>query len=197
MDANAASVFLSMEETRMSAGSILAWLQGRIASMQLMTRVLAAYAEMNMDKITDLNDVQAFVIASRTGSLSAVALELGKPTSTVSGALTRLEKDLGVLLMRRGSRGLTLTDDGEGYLSACKGALRSLQEGGLRLKAHQSNPSGLHGACLSRCGERVVCKCCLGIAALPLFMVKWPENRKCLVPVLPLWKPEPIVLCAL
>ena len=96
-----------------------------------------------MDKITDLNDVQTFVIASRTGSLSAAALELGKPTSTVSRALTRLEKDLGVLLMRRGSRGLTLTDDGEGYLSACKRAIRSLHEGGLGLKVRQSNPSGL------------------------------------------------------
>ena len=96
-----------------------------------------------MDKITDLNDVQTFVIASRTGSLSAAALELGKPTSTVSRALTRLEKDLGVLLMRRGSRGLTLTDDGEGYLSACKRALRSLHEGGLGLNVRQSNPSGL------------------------------------------------------
>jgi LysR family transcriptional regulator, transcriptional activator for dmlA len=305
-----------MEETRMSAGSILAWLQGRIASVQQINNaVLAAYAEMNMDKITDLNDVRTFVIASRTGSLSAAALELGKPTSTVSRALTRLEQDLGVLLIRRGSRGLTLTDDGEGYLSACKRALRSLHEGGLGLKVHQSNPSGLlkiacpvtfgrdmfapllpvfldrypelyleielyasgwdqeprenvdvffklraprdshrivrayPGAArglfasaeyLKRFGspkdpQELTRHACtgsgtwkltrasnsvtpvvrfrvnatdpyvhlsfvqkgLGIAALPLFMTKWPENRKFLVPVLPLWKPEPIVLCAL
>jgi hypothetical protein len=37
--------FLSMEETRMSADSMLAQLQGRIAPMQSMTRLWAAYAK--------------------------------------------------------------------------------------------------------------------------------------------------------
>jgi DNA-binding transcriptional LysR family regulator len=37
----------------------------------------------------------------------------------------------------------------------------------------------------------------LGIAVLPLWMAKHPDNRNRLVPILPLWKPEPITLCAL
>ena len=37
----------------------------------------------------------------------------------------------------------------------------------------------------------------LGICILPLWMAKWPEVRNKLVPILPLWKPEPITLCAL
>jgi DNA-binding transcriptional LysR family regulator len=37
----------------------------------------------------------------------------------------------------------------------------------------------------------------LGIAILPLYMPKWPETRNRLVPVLPLWSPQPITLCAL
>lgn len=37
----------------------------------------------------------------------------------------------------------------------------------------------------------------LGISILPLWMAKWPEVRNRLVPILPLWKPEPITLCAL
>jgi len=37
----------------------------------------------------------------------------------------------------------------------------------------------------------------LGICILPLWMAKWPEVRDKLVPILPLWKPEPITLCAL
>jgi LysR family transcriptional regulator, transcriptional activator for dmlA len=37
----------------------------------------------------------------------------------------------------------------------------------------------------------------LGIAILPLYMARQRETRDQLVPILPLWKPEPITLCAL
>jgi LysR family transcriptional regulator, transcriptional activator for dmlA len=37
----------------------------------------------------------------------------------------------------------------------------------------------------------------VGICILPLWMAGWPEVRKRLAPVLPLWKPEPITVCAL
>src|SRR5260370_41542997 len=37
----------------------------------------------------------------------------------------------------------------------------------------------------------------LGLATLPFYMAKRPDTRNQLVPVLPLWNPEPITLCAL
>jgi DNA-binding transcriptional LysR family regulator len=37
----------------------------------------------------------------------------------------------------------------------------------------------------------------LGISILPLWMAKRPDVASRLIPVLPLWKPEPITLCAL
>jgi len=37
----------------------------------------------------------------------------------------------------------------------------------------------------------------LGIAILPLYMAKRRDTRDRLIPVLPLWSPEPITLCAL
>jgi LysR family transcriptional activator of dmlA len=37
----------------------------------------------------------------------------------------------------------------------------------------------------------------LGICVLPLWLAKRPEFRNILVPILPLWRPEPITLCAL
>ena len=37
----------------------------------------------------------------------------------------------------------------------------------------------------------------LGIVILPLYMAKRPDTRNRLMPVLPLWNPEPITLCAL
>jgi LysR family transcriptional activator of dmlA len=96
-----------------------------------------------MNNFSDLNDISAFLLAARTGSLTAAAAELAQPTSTISRAITRLEKDLGVLLIRRGTRGLTLTEEGQAFLPACKRAMRNLQEGGLQLQASRSSPTGL------------------------------------------------------
>jgi LysR family transcriptional activator of dmlA len=36
-----------------------------------------------------------------------------------------------------------------------------------------------------------------GIAILPLYMAKRPDTRNRLMPILPLWNPEPLTLCAL
>jgi DNA-binding transcriptional LysR family regulator len=64
----------------------------------------------------DLNDVRTFVAVAQAGTLTAAAKEMRLPTSTVSRALTRLEKYLGVLLVQRSPRGLVLTDSGKDYL---------------------------------------------------------------------------------
>src|SRR5205823_8761146 len=58
-------------------------------------------------------------------------------------SLTRLEKHLDLLLMRRSQRGLTLTDAGKEYLVSCKRALRLLREGRELLDKHRTSPSGL------------------------------------------------------
>ena len=79
--------------------------------------------------IPDLNDVRTFVAIGREGTLTAAARELNLPTSTVSRALTRLEKHLEVLLVQRSPRGLVLTDFGKEYLQTCRRALRTLQDG--------------------------------------------------------------------
>ena len=63
-------------------------------------------------KIPDLNDVRTFVAIGQEGTLTAAARELNLPTSTVSRALTRLEKHLDVLLVQRSPRGLVMTDVG-------------------------------------------------------------------------------------
>jgi DNA-binding transcriptional LysR family regulator len=90
----------------------------------------------------DLNDVRSFVIAAQAGTLSSAAHTLHQPVSTISRSLTRLEKHLGILLVRRGSKGLILTDAGNEYLLSCRRALRSLREGEELLEGRRSNPSG-------------------------------------------------------
>ena len=91
----------------------------------------------------DLNDVKTFVTIAQAGTLSAAAKELGVPTSTVSRAMTRLEKSTGIMLCKRNHRGLVLTDPGSEYLATCKRALRSLRDGYDLLAQHRHDPSGL------------------------------------------------------
>lgn len=266
-------------------------------------------------EIPDLNDVRTFVAIGQEGTLTAAARVLNLPTSTVSRALTRLEKHLNVLLVQRSPRGLVMTDFGKEYLQTCRRALRTLREGSELLESRRERPSGLiKVACpitmarsifapllkeflecypdlrvemepyasgwdqepredvdvffkvrapkdsirrvrpypgtkrglfaspdyIAAFGnpatpEELVSHTCigsgiwrlsraskvaapsivfrvvvsdpvvhlelavsgLGIAILPLYMAKRPDTRNQLVPVLPLWSPEPITLCAL
>ena len=92
---------------------------------------------------SDLNDVRTFVAVAQAGTLTAAAKELQLPTSTVSRALTRLEKHLGVLLVQRSPRGLVLTDSGKDYLQSCRRALQTLRHGRELLEDRRSSPSGL------------------------------------------------------
>jgi DNA-binding transcriptional LysR family regulator len=95
-----------------------------------------------MDAV-DLNDIRIFTVVGQEGTLSSAAAKLKLPTSTVSRALTRLEKNLGALLIRRSSRGHVLTDSGKEYLQVCRRALRTLDEGGEMLAVQREQPSGL------------------------------------------------------
>src|ERR1039458_2444554 len=94
-------------------------------------------------KDLDLNDVRTFVAVGEAGTLTAAAKALHLPTSTVSRALTRLEKRLGVLLVQRSPRGLVLTDSGKEYLQSCRRALQTLRHGRQLLEDRRSNPTGL------------------------------------------------------
>jgi LysR family transcriptional activator of dmlA len=96
-----------------------------------------------MRKTTNLDDITIFVAAAEAGTISAAAAHLQLPASTISRSLTRLEKHLDLLLVRRSQRGLTLTDAGKEYLVSCKRALRLLREGRELLDRHRASPSGL------------------------------------------------------
>ena len=94
-------------------------------------------------EIPDLNDIRTFVAIGQEGTLTAAARQLNLPTSTVSRALTRLEKHLDVLLAQRSPRGLIMTDCGKEYLQTCRRALRTLRDGSELLESNREQPSGL------------------------------------------------------
>ncbi len=89
----------------------------------------------------NLNDVQIFIYVAQTGTLNRAAKTLGVPPSTVSRAITRLEKEIDMQLLRRTSRGVNLTSVGQEYLEKCEAALNQLNVahelvGGHRIKPH-------------------------------------------------------------
>ena len=75
----------------------------------------------------DLNEIAIFVRVARTLSFSEAARQLGVPTSTISRAVARLEESLGVRLVQRSTRKLSLTAEGESYLDSVGPALQAVE----------------------------------------------------------------------
>ena len=134
----------------------------------------------------DLNDVRTFVAVSQAGTLTAAAKELRLPTSTVSRALTRLEKHLGVLLVQRSPRGLVLTDSGKEYLQSCRRALQTLRQGSALLESRRSSPAGLiKVACPVTMARNVFAP------LLKEFLGRYPDLRMEIEPYSASWDQEP------
>ena len=137
-------------------------------------------------EIPDLNDVRTFVAIGQGGTLTAAAKELNLPTSTVSRALTRLEKHLNILLVQRSPRGLVMTDFGKEYLQICRRALRTLRDGSELLEGRRERPTGL---------IKVACPITMARSIwaplLPEFLARYPELRVELEPYSSGWDQEP------
>jgi DNA-binding transcriptional LysR family regulator len=67
-------------------------------------------------------DVEAFVTIVDKGTISAAAVALGTTPSVLSRAVARLEARLGVQLLRRTTRRLSITDAGKLYLEQARSA---------------------------------------------------------------------------
>ena len=92
--------------------------------------------------MVNLNDIQVFVATARKGTINAAAKSLGVPPSTVSRALTRLEKQVEIQLLRRTAHGISLTDAGRDYLEQSQSALGQLEEANEMLDSHRTKPHG-------------------------------------------------------
>jgi len=72
-----------------------------------------------MDQITDLNDLRLFAHVVEHGSFTAAARSLGAQTSKLSRRIRALEEELGVRLLNRTSRSLSLTETGRQFHQHC------------------------------------------------------------------------------
>ena len=90
-----------------------------------------------------LDNILIFVKVAQFESITRAARSLGMPISTVSRRLSVLESELGVSLLRRTTRRVTLTAQGREYFNQCQEPLNLLQEAERVLTQTQKKPEGL------------------------------------------------------
>jgi DNA-binding transcriptional LysR family regulator len=72
--------------------------------------------------------MESFARVATLGSFSAAAKQLDTSRALISQHVTNLEKRLGVQLLNRTTRCLTLTETGARYLEFCQRTLEELEE---------------------------------------------------------------------
>ncbi|MFP6562797.1 LysR substrate-binding domain-containing protein [Paraburkholderia sp. B3] len=87
--------------------------------------------------------VRAFLYAAELGSFSQAAERTGVKTSTVSRHISELERDLGIALFNRSTRGLVLTEGGRVFREHAQGVVRSLDEAREAAASLNRSPRGL------------------------------------------------------
>jgi DNA-binding transcriptional LysR family regulator len=92
-----------------------------------------------MDKLTA---ARYFIKVADTGSFSKTAALLGQPVSTVSRRVKDLEQHLGVVLINRTTRHLSLTDLGRVYYNQVEEAVRAFELADQTIQQSSTKPSG-------------------------------------------------------
>lgn len=92
-----------------------------------------------MDRFTSM---RVFIESVEQGSLSAAGRKLGMSPAMATKHVDALESRLGIKLLRRTTRQLTLTDGGHEYLEACKRILQELDETESELSSQRNEAIG-------------------------------------------------------
>lgn len=93
-----------------------------------------------LDQVTGM---RVFVRVAAAGSLAAAGRSLSLSQTMVTKHVDATEARLGVRLLHRSTRRLTLTEAGRGYLEACQRILAEIEEADEAAAAGQAEPRGL------------------------------------------------------
>ncbi|WP_347554387.1 LysR family transcriptional regulator [Robbsia sp. KACC 23696] len=93
-----------------------------------------------MDRFHELD---SFIAVVETGGFSAAARKLGESQSAISKAVNALEKRLGVALLHRSTRKVTLTDQGQKYYERTKPLIDEIQAADGELISSRLDAAGL------------------------------------------------------
>lgn len=90
----------------------------------------------------DLNDMVLFAEVAEQGGFAAAGRALAMPKSRLSRRIARLEEQMGVQLMQRSTRSLSLTPAGELFLRHCTEMREAAQSAFEAIAAQQTEPRG-------------------------------------------------------
>ncbi|WP_326929024.1 LysR substrate-binding domain-containing protein [Caballeronia sordidicola] len=114
--------------------------------------------------------IRAFARVVEAGTFTKAADSLQIPLATVSKLVRTLEKHLGVKLLLRTTRRVTVTTDGAAYYEKTAALLQSLEDIDSSFQSAQSKPRGHLRVDIGGTFARLVV-----IPALPDFLAKYPD----------------------
>ncbi|WP_394827677.1 LysR substrate-binding domain-containing protein [Pendulispora albinea] len=119
-----------------------------------------------------LAGIEFFTTTVEAGSFASAARRLGVTASAVSRRVAQLERELGVSLLARTTRSLSLTNDGRAFYERCVRILEELREAHDAIARASKKPSGLLrvDAALSP-GRNML------VPRLPEFLDRYPEIK--------------------
>ncbi|AQH01455.1 LysR family transcriptional regulator [Burkholderia sp. KK1] len=91
----------------------------------------------------DIKDIEVFIAAARAESLAAAARQLNLTPMSATRRLATLEQDLGVRLIHRTTRSLSLTPEGEEFLPFARTMLDAAEEAHSALSPSNTRAKGL------------------------------------------------------
>lgn len=91
----------------------------------------------------DLERMAIFAAVAETGSFTAAAQRLGLAKSAVSQQVTRLERELGVKLLQRTTRKVSITEAGIAFREDCLDLLQRAELAVERARTARAQPSGV------------------------------------------------------
>lgn len=92
-----------------------------------------------MDKYRQMN---TFLRVARTGSFTAVSSQVGQSPAAITRLINALESSLGVRLLNRSTRSLSLTEAGKSYAAMCERVIGDVDQCELSLSASEKQMNG-------------------------------------------------------
>lgn len=114
--------------------------------------------------------MRVFTRVVEHGSFARAAEDLALSRASVTGAIAQLERRLGVRLLHRTTRRLSLTDEGRAYHQSCVRILGDLNEAEEALTSARASPRGRLRVSVPQSFTHL-----LFMPALPGFMARYPD----------------------
>lgn len=122
-----------------------------------------------MSSVESLSGLTAFVKAAQLGSFAAAAERLGVSASAIGKSVARLESSLGVSLLNRSTRSLSLTEEGALFYERSQRIVLELEEAEQELSRLMSAPRGRLRLSFPAIGYRLL------LPLLPAFTARYPD----------------------